>query len=230
MRAGDGAATIARASSVLVRRGETRGKRWPSSRPVSTRPRSAVSFNFVFIPLLEAFVHCEFRRRRRDYADGGARHSRRPLVFISRKSRIGCSATESTLIFNINCILSLRFVRNRQTSRDKGVFRSRACPNPFPDVRPQKTRYSSPSQDFYLIILLLSYRNNIVVRSAAVIFPLKITRDVNNVFIFFFFLRRRSPPPVVFVGRWWRTVQTPSVPPPVCTSFSCLRFSRGCCC
>lgn len=31
----------------------------------------------------------------------------------------------------------------------------------------------------------MSYRNNIV-RSAAVIFPLKITRDVNNVFIFFY--------------------------------------------
>lgn len=109
-------------------------------------------------------------------------------------------------------------------SRDKGVFWSRACPNPFPDVRLQKTRYSSSSSDFYLI--LLSYRNNIV-RSAAVIFPLKITLDVNNVFIF---LRRRSPPRFVSVGRWWRTVQTPSVPPPVCTSFSCLRFSRGCCC
>jgi len=67
--------------------------------------------------------------------------------------------------------------------RDKGVFWSRACPNPFPDVRLQNMRYSS-SSDFYLIILL-SYRNNIV-RSAAVIFPLKITRDVNNVFIFFF--------------------------------------------
>lgn len=39
---------------------------------------------------------------------------------------------------------------------ERGVFSSRACPNPFPDVRLPKKRYcSSPSTDFNRTILLL---------------------------------------------------------------------------
>jgi len=51
---------------------------------------------------------------------------------------------------------------------------------------PQSVSGRPPTENEIFVVVVGLLSHNIIVRSAAVIFPLKITRDVNNVFIFFY--------------------------------------------